>query len=149
AAEQPVTAKAKPAPIAALAYSPDGKYLAAGAHGEVLVIDVASGDIATKLTGQAAKVTALAFNKDGSRLAVASGTPAKSGEVRIYSVAPNGLPNAKADHVLDAHSDLVYAVAFNPDGKTLTTAGYDRVIKLWDVASGKEANSLKDHSDTI
>jgi WD40 repeat protein len=149
AAEPPPAPKAKPAPIAALAYSPDGKYLAAGAHGEVLLIDVASGDIATKLTGQTAKVTALAFNKEASRLAVASGTPGKSGEVRIYSIAANGLPNAKPDHHLDAHSDLIYAVAFNPDGKTLATAGYDRAIKLWDIASGKEASSLKDHSDTI
>src|SRR5260370_1348322 len=35
------------------------------------------------------------------------------------------------------HSGDVVAVAFAPDGKTLVTAGYDGVAKLWDIAAGK------------
>ncbi|HEY1859302.1 MAG TPA: hypothetical protein VGG61_03055, partial [Gemmataceae bacterium] len=147
-AQQP-TAKNKSAPIAALAYRFDGKLLAAGGHGEVNLIDVATGDVVGKLPGQTAKVTALAFNRDGSRLAVTSGTVNKSGELRLYSIAKDGLPNTTPDHVLPAHSDLIYDVAFSPDGKTLATTGYDRLIKLWDVATAKENLVLKDHSDTV
>src|SRR5947209_3908223 len=91
-AQQPI-AKNKPAPVAALAYRPDGKLLAAGGHGEVNLIDVATGDVAGKLPGQTSKVTSLAFNRDGSRLAVTSGTVNKSGELRLYSIAKDGLPN--------------------------------------------------------
>ena len=69
-AQQPPApaSKTKPPPVAALAYHPNGKYLAAAGLGEVYVIDVATGDVALKLTGQTAKVTALAFSRNGSRL---------------------------------------------------------------------------------
>jgi dipeptidyl aminopeptidase/acylaminoacyl peptidase len=150
-AQQPPApaSKTKPPPVAALAYHPNGKYLAAAGLGEVYVIDVATGDVALKLTGQTAKVTALAFSRNGSRLAVASGNPGKSGEVRLYAISSAGLANSKPERTLDAHADIIYDLTFSPDGKTLATTGYDRLIKLWDTTTGKEANVLKDHSDTV
>jgi WD40 repeat protein len=137
------------APVTALAYRPDGKLLAAGTHGEVLLLDVASGDVTAKLPGQLAKVTAVAFSGDGRRLAVASGAPGTAGEVRLYAVPPGGPPTPQPEHVLPAHADLIYALAFSPDGRVLATAGYDRLIKLWDAAAGTELRTLKDHSDTV
>ncbi|HXG12045.1 MAG TPA: c-type cytochrome domain-containing protein [Gemmataceae bacterium] len=137
------------APVTALAYRPDGKLLAVGGHREVLLIDVATGDVAGTLPGQAAQVTALAFSPDGRRLAVAGGAAGVAGEVRLYAVPPGGLPSAKPEHVLAAHQDLIYDLAFSPDGKLLATGGYDRLIKLWDVAAGKELRLLRDHSDTV
>ena len=38
---------------------------------------------------------------------------------------------------LGGHPDEVTAVAFSPDSKTLATGGRDRVIRLWDVETGK------------
>jgi len=35
-----------------------------------------------------------------------------------------------------AHDQMVWAVAFAPDGKTIASAGNDQRIKIWDVASG-------------
>ncbi|HJT76964.1 MAG TPA: c-type cytochrome domain-containing protein [Gemmataceae bacterium] len=135
--------------VTALAYRPDGKILAAGMHREVALIDVATGDVVGKLPGQLAKVTALAFSGDGKRLAVASGSPASTGEVRLYALDAAGVPPQKAGLVIPAHQDLIYDVAFSPDGKTLATCGYDRLIKLWDAADGKELRTLKDHSDAV
>jgi hypothetical protein len=137
------------APVAALAYRPDGKVLVAGGHKEVILLDVSSGDVLGKLSGQAGKVTALAFSPDGQRLAVASGTAVTLGELRLYALPPGGLPEAKPDLVIAAHKDLILNLAFSPDGKSLATCGYDRLIKLWDVASGKELRVLKDHSDAV
>lgn len=139
---------ALPPPVSALAYRPDGKLLAAGGHKEVLLVG-AAGDVAGKLTGQPGKVTTLAFSRDGLHLAVATGAPGTAGEVRLYPVPIGGLPQDKPQHVLAAHRDLIYDVAFSPDGKLLATAGYDRLIKLWDIATGQEVRTLKDHSDTI
>lgn len=136
------------APISALAYRPDGKLLAAGGHKDVTLLDVASGDVLGKLDGLPGKVTALAFSRDGKRLAVASGSVAVSGEVRLYAMPADSVP-AKPERVLAAHKDAVYDLAFSPDGRLLATCGYDRLIKLWDVAAGKERRVLKDHSDTV
>src|SRR5205823_5498284 len=43
----------------------------------------------------------------------------------------------------------VSALAYSPDGKLLATCGYDRLIKLWEVANGQEVRTLRDHSDAI
>jgi hypothetical protein len=135
--------------VAALAYHPDGKRLAAGLHREVVFIDAASGAVLGKLAGQTEQVTALAFSRDGKTLAVASGAPAVSGEIRVYAVPPTGLPAEKPTFTLTAHKDVLFALTFSPDNKTLASSGYDRLIRLWDVTQGKEVRMLKDHSDTV
>ncbi|QEL21045.1 WD40 repeat domain-containing protein [Limnoglobus roseus] len=43
---------------------------------------------------------------------------------------------------LRGHADPVYAVSFSPDGKTIATGSFDKTIKLWDAANGKELRTL-------
>jgi hypothetical protein len=134
---------AKP-PVAAVAYRPDGKVLAAAGRNEVVLIDSPTGDVVGTLPGIGGKITALAFNNDASHFAVASGEPGARGEVRVYAALP-GSPL----FTIAAHRDLVYGLAFSPDGRTLATCSYDRLVRLWNVADGKEIRTLKDHSDAV
>jgi hypothetical protein len=146
------TIKPRSAPhaaVSALAYHPDGKRLAAGTYREVLLLDVATGDILGKLPGQTEQVTSVAFSRDGKMLAVASGAPGENGDVRIYAVPPSGVPADKPAQVLSGHKDVLYVLAWSPDNKTLASAGYDRIIRLWDATTGKPIRELKDHSDTV
>jgi WD40 repeat protein len=133
-------------PVAALAYDPAGKVLAASGRGEVLFLDVAGGELKAKLGGQRDRVTALAFGAGGKRLAVASSTAGEGHDVRLYDFRA-GQPGSGA--VATRHDDVIHALAFNPEGKLLASCGYDRVIKLWDVSTGKELRVLRDHSDAV
>ena len=51
--------------------------------------------------------------------------------------------------LLVGHKDAILDLAFSPDGAVLASAGYDRLIKLWDPRSGKELRTLRDHSDEM
>jgi WD40 repeat protein len=44
--------------------------------------------------------------------------------------------------VLKGHTDPIYSIAIAPGGQFVATGSFDRSIKLWDLATGKEARSL-------
>jgi WD40 repeat protein len=50
-------------------------------------------------------------------------------------------------HTLDMPMDGVYGLDWSPDGRTLATGGTDGQIRLWEVATGREARDLVGHSN--
>src|SRR5439155_15850017 len=73
--------------VEALAYSPDGKYVASGSYQEVTLWDAHTGTFRRKLTGFADRVVALAFSPDGKFLATGGGAPTEDGEIKIFEAA--------------------------------------------------------------
>jgi WD40 repeat protein len=43
----------------------------------------------------------------------------------------------------------VLSVAFSPDGKAIASGGWDKTIKLWDVALGVELRTLSGHAEWV
>jgi WD40 repeat protein/tRNA A-37 threonylcarbamoyl transferase component Bud32 len=50
---------------------------------------------------------------------------------------------------LRGHQGAVAAVAFSPDDQLLASAGADKAVKLWGVASGKEVRSMNGHTAPV
>ncbi len=132
-------------PITALAFSPDGMRLAVGGYRAVTLWDTTTGKPAACLTPLAGPVQALAFSAEGSLLAVASGLPGVSGEVRVYAMKTLTLVGKP----LAGHSDVVLGVAWSPDGKRLVTASQDKTARLWEWPSGKALLVMPDNSDAV
>ena len=52
-------------------------------------------------------------------------------------------------YVLKEHSDAVYGLAFNPDGKLLASVSADRAMKVFDVEKGKLLYTLGEATDWL
>ena len=122
-------------PIASLKFSPDGKLLAVGAYREVRLIDPATNKLLATLPGHADYVRSIAFSPDGKMLAAGGGLPQRGGEIKIWDIQSHQLVKT-----MQGDKDCIYSVAWSPDGKLIASGSYDKMVKLWDVASGKEAS---------
>lgn len=131
--------------ITALAYSPDGKRLAVGGYRAVMIWDTTSGKPTACLALLSGSALGLAFRPDGTQLAVAGGATGAGGEVRVYDAKTFALVGSP----LVGHTDVVYSVAWSPDGSRLATASHDKTARLWEWPSGKELKTFKDHSDAV
>lgn len=47
------------------------------------------------------------------------------------------------------HTKKVLGVAFSPDNQTLASGGYDNIIHLWDIWTGKSKKTLRGHTDGV
>jgi WD40 repeat protein len=140
-----LTLKAGPLPgVTALSFRPDGQSLAVGTLGFVVLWDLREGRPSATLGDVPGPVHALLFSKDGRRLAVGSGLPARSGSVRIYTV-----PDGSLAQSFEGHKDVVYSLALRPDGNQLASAGFDSTVRLWNLADGSAAGVFRGHSDFV
>jgi hypothetical protein len=131
-------------PVAAVAFSPDEKLLAAGSYGQVTIWDLTTAKPAKILTNVLGAVHDVRFNLPGTLLAVAGGQPSGKGEVRLFQTS-----DWKLLAVLRGHDDVVFSVAFSPKGDRLATASFDHTVCLWDVASHGKLKTYSGHSDFV
>jgi RNA polymerase sigma factor (sigma-70 family) len=111
---------------AVVAFSPDGKYVAAGNEG--IVYDAATGKERCQLQDFHRWVRALVFSPDGKTLAGES-----SNRIRFWDAA-----TGKEIFKDAAHRDSVCSAVFSADGKTLFTASRDDSVAAWETATGRE-----------
>ena len=122
----------------------DGRQLGVGTHGAVVVWDLLDARPAVILRDLPGPVHALAYSRDGKRLAVGAGLPARTGSVRVYTV-----PDGTLLHDFEGHDDVVSGLAFRPDGGQLASASLDQTVRLWDLIEGTPAGVFKGHSDFV
>jgi WD40 repeat protein len=111
-----------------VAFSPDGTLLAACDNRLVRLYDASNGDLVRTLDGHATDVTAVAFNREGTRMA----SGASDGTVSIWDVN-DGHRLAE----MAAHADAIEGLTFTPDGLRLITGGSDGSLRFWDATKGE------------
>jgi WD40 repeat protein len=115
--------------VQAVAFSPDGRTLAAGAGGRILVWDIGTRrQLGPPLVhSQRLGVAALAFNPDGTVLA----SGGVEGRVILWDIATHtrlGVPLINDQAFLET-------LAYTPDGQVLVAGWEDGRVLLWSVAN--------------
>ena len=127
-------------PMSALAFTADGRFLAAaGADGIVHVWDVQAGTEVRGLRGHTDWVTAAAFRPDGQALVSVAADQA----VRVFDLSRRDTESA------GGHSLPIRGVAVSRDGVRAATASEDRTVKVWEIATGKELATLTGAGDPL
>ena len=109
--------------IHGVAFSPDGKLLAAGCYDQTVTLwNMSTGQKVRTMNGNANYVHAVAFSPNGRWLISATHDNA----VQIWEVS-----TGKLVRTLAAHKGAVFSVAFSPNGRYFASAGEDNTIKLW------------------
>jgi hypothetical protein len=132
--------------VAAVAFDPSTRRIAVGSYKSVHLMSLADRKWIATLDGHADLVRAVAFSPDGNWLAVAGGPSGRFGEIKIWNVQQ---PQPKLISTIQGHRDTILAIAFSPDGKTIASASYDKLVKVWDVTTGKQLKTLKEHTDAV
>ncbi|MBC6458959.1 WD40 repeat domain-containing protein [Actinomadura sp. HBU206391] len=144
-----------------VAFSPDGKTVAAGgeqhtccadgsrAYGKIWLWDVSSRrntgafTIPSSSLTRLSRVNSVAFSPDGKILATAGFVSTEGGEVRLWNVA-----SRRSVLILRTRLGEFDSVAFSPDGKTLAIGGDADsgpgagAVRLWDVAGHRHTATL-------
>jgi hypothetical protein len=132
------TIAAGPIRVEALAFSGDGRRLAAGGGGPgspgwVTVWDARTGATLTTLGRPLGAIKSLAFHPDGARLAVADFAHSN---LHLWDIAAGTV-------ITKSGLGSISCVAFTPDGQRLAALGYDGNVHLADARTADEVLVLR------
>ncbi len=113
-----------------IAYAPDGRTLASPGPGDFVCLwDPSTGkEIRRWHTGEE-WLQSVSYSKDGRTLAT---TGFCGSRVRLWDPQTGTELRAPV-----GHNALIFGLAFSPDAKTVWSAGRDKAVIRWDVASGQ------------
>ena len=140
----PPASYSRPVPVLALAFSPDGKELAAGGYHEITIWEPIGGKLLRRISKVAQRTHTLAYSPDGKLLAAASGSPGRLGEVKLFDPS-----SGMVVKTLATAADAMFALCLNTNGTRLAAGGADNAIRIFSLASGKQELVIEQHADWV
>ncbi len=143
--------------IKGVAYTPDGRYIVTASEDKTVRIwERETGRLVKVIRGQIGPghegmLYALAISPDGKYIAVGGygvGVYGKNGSGKDY-IFIYTLPDGKLVKRLVGHSNVIYALAFSPDGKYLASGSHDNTVIIWDTGNWKRLKTLRGHRNHI
>ena len=123
-----------------MAYSPDGKLLAAAGTIGIWIYDGRTGEELNLLTEHMESASTVAFSADNQLLAC----DGKDNTILLWD-----LHTGKHKMTLTGHIEGISSVVFSPDGKTLASGSGDETIRLWDVSTGEQLLVFAGHAGSV
>ena len=122
--------------LTSVAFSSDGKWLAAGAIDWTLRLwEVDTGRLISTLEGHEAAIWSVAFSPDGETIASAS----EDRTVRLWQApdSDGNLIDKTPTNIFTGHTNRVWSLAFHPNENLVASGSWDGTVRVWDV----DANS--------
>jgi WD40 repeat protein len=132
--------------VTSVAFSPDGKLLAAACRSEVVVLSVDGKAPPQRLPTESDLITFVSFSPDGKTLASAGGSPSQYGEVRFFDVAD---PAIKLRASRRIGNDTLFRGDFSPDGKLLALGSADGAVYIVPLDQKAAVQKHDLHSDWV
>ena len=131
-------------PIAAVRFSPDGARLALAGGESVRIVATSQNAPETSLQTKLLQVLDAAWSPDSALLAVVGGNAGTAGQIELWDIKAR-----RAVREMKPFRDLIYAVAFSPDGKRLAVGSAEGTLRLLDTSSGETITTLTGHSGPV
>jgi len=131
--------------IRSVCFSPDNKYLAAGAEDKtVKVWDIEHKRIHHTFVGHELDIYSLDFSRNGNLIVSGSGDK----KAKIWDIEKGECVFTLGNDEIGPH-DGVTSVAFSPDGRYVAAGSLDRIVRLWDATTGYFVERFEGHLDSV
>ncbi|MBI86185.1 MAG: hypothetical protein CMJ81_23560 [Planctomycetaceae bacterium] len=142
-AEHPPLYAAAPV-ITTLDYSPDGKILAVSGYHEVLLHKSDGSGLVGRLVGMSERIQSAVFSPDGTRLAVAGGSPGRLGELQVWNVVTETLQFSSS-----VTYDTIYGASWSADNRYIAFGCSDNTVRVVEAKTGKQVLFNGAHNDWV
>lgn len=141
---QPVLETDRGAAVAAMAISPWAPLIAIGGQEQVVLYHTDSAELLGVIPFPEGEPQSLSFTRDGKHLLIGGGRHSHSGCAVLVDVVSGQRVSKVGDEL-----DIVLAADISPNKRRIAIAGPQKIVRVFDSATGVKILELKKHTDWI